>query len=209
MKKLISNILSGFFHPLLLPSYLFYVVCYQLPMLLIRPSLPDRWVVLAVVFACTFVLPTLGAGALYWFGQLDSLLLRERAQRPLPLLLATFSFGLAATVLAQQAIFDVLLGQMIVGMMLAVFLTFLISLSWKISAHGVAVGGAGGLFALLYLTHPEQAGLLWWLVGSVLLAGAVLSARLQLAAHTPAQAWAGLALGAGVVLGIGVGLGLS
>jgi hypothetical protein len=208
LNKLISNILSGIFHPLLIPSYLFYVVCYQVPDILTRPSVPDRWVVLAVVFAFTFLLPTLGTAALYWFGQLDSLLLRERAQRPLPLLLATFSFAMAATVLVQRPIFDGLLGQMMVGMVVAVFLTFLISLSWKISAHGVGVGGAGGLLLLLYLTYPDSAALLGWLLAAVVLAGAVLSARLALNAHTPAQAWAGLALGAGVALGIGLGTAL-
>ncbi|GAA4017122.1 hypothetical protein GCM10022408_33360 [Hymenobacter fastidiosus] len=161
-----------------------------------------------MVFVFTFVLPTLGTGVLYWFGQLDSLLLRERSQRPLPLLLATFSFGMAATVLIQRTIFDVLLGQMMVGMMLAVFLTFLISLSWKISAHGVGVGGMVSLFILLYLSKPQSQWLLWWLLGAVVVAGAVLSARLALEAHTPSQAWAGLALGAGVVLGIGTGIRL-
>ncbi|GAA3935417.1 hypothetical protein GCM10022406_19710 [Hymenobacter algoricola] len=185
---------------------MFYIVCYQVPELIVRPSLPDRWVVLAVVFVFTFLLPTLGTGVLYWFGQLDSLLLRERAQRPLPLLLAAFSFGMAATVLTQRSIFDVLLGQMMVGMVLTVFLTFLISLSWKISAHGVGVGGAGTLLLLLYLNTPHSPVLLWWLLGAVVVAGAVLSARLVLAAHTPAQVWAGLALGAGVVLGIGIGV---
>ncbi|RYU78435.1 hypothetical protein [Hymenobacter persicinus] len=177
-------------------------------MLIARPSVPDRWIVLAVVFGFTFVLPTLGTGALYWFGQLDSLLLRERAQRPLPLLLATFSFGLAATILAQQLVFDRLLGQLIVGMVLAVFLTFVISLSWKISAHGVGVGGAAGLIALLYLTSAQPIELLWWLVGTIIIAGAVLTARLELEAHTSAQVWAGLALGVGVVLGMGLGLQL-
>lgn len=208
MNKLISTSLSGLFHPLLVPSYLYYVVCYQVPEVIARPSLPDRWVILAVVFVFTFVLPTLGTGVLYWFGQLDSLLLRERSQRPLPLLLATFSFGMAATVLIQRTIFDALLGQMMVGMMLAVFLTFLISLSWKISAHGVGVGGMVSLFMLLYLSKPQSEWLLGWLLGAVVVAGAVLSARLALEAHTPSQAWAGLALGAGVVLGIGTGIRL-
>ncbi|UOQ73521.1 hypothetical protein [Hymenobacter cellulosilyticus] len=95
---------------------------------------------MAIVFGFTFLLPSLGTGALYWFGQVDSLLLRERAQRPLPLLLATFSFGTAMAVLFQPPIFDPLLSRLMAGMTLAVFLTFLISLRWKISAHAVGMG---------------------------------------------------------------------
>ncbi|MCB2380023.1 hypothetical protein LGH70_20685 [Hymenobacter sp. BT635] len=172
------------------------------------PDPADRWVVMAIVFAFTFLLPSLGTGALYWFGHVNSLLLRERAQRPLPLLLAAFSFGMATMVLYQPAIFDRLLSQIMTGMTAAVFLTFLISLRWKISAHGVGMGGALGLLLLFHLTGPS-AYTLWGLVLMVVLAGSVLSARLALDAHTPAEAWAGLSLGIGLVFGLSVGLWLS
>lgn len=183
------------------------MICYQLPGVLWLPALADRWVVLAIVFGFTFLLPSLGTGALFWFGHVDSLLLRERAQRPLPLLLATFSFGTAAAVLYQPSVFDPLLHRLMTGMALAVFLTFLISLRWKISAHAVGVGGALGLLLLFHLTAPSAASL-WALLGMVLLAGGVLSARLALNAHTPAQAWAGLSLGLGIVAGMSLGLWL-
>lgn len=193
------------FHPLLLPSYLFYVVCYQLPGVILYPARPDRWVVVAVVLLFTFLLPALGTGALYWFGRLESLLLRERAQRPLPLLLAAISFG-GATLLLHRAVFDVLLGRMMLGMTLAVVLTLLISLRWKISAHGVGVGGAWGLFVMLYLAESGGGLRLWWLLGATLVAVAVLNARLALRAHTPAQAWAGLGLGICLVLSLVAGI---
>jgi hypothetical protein len=183
------------------------MICYQLPGTVWLPALADRWVVLAIVFGFTFLLPTLGTGALYWFGHVNSLMLRERAQRPLPLLLASFSFATAAAVLYQPAIFDALLNQIMTGMTLAVFLTFLISLRWKISAHAVGMGGALGLLLVLYLTSPSSHTLGGLLV-TVVLAGSVLSARLALNAHTPAQAWAGLALGVGVAVGFSIGLWL-
>ena len=207
MNKSLASALSVAFHPLLLPSYLFYVVCYQLPGVVLLPTRPDRWVVLAVVFLFTFLLPALGTGALYWFGRLDSLLLRERAQRPLPLLLATISFG-GASLLLRATYFDALLSHMMLGMTLAVLLTLLISLRWKISAHGVGVGGAFGLFLILHLLDTAGWLGLWWLVVATVVAGAVLSARLALDAHTPAQAWAGLGLGAVLVIGLAMGIGL-
>ncbi|TGE20586.1 hypothetical protein E5K00_21565 [Hymenobacter aquaticus] len=184
------------------------MICYQLPGTILLPDVADRWVIMAIVFVFTFLLPTLGTGVLYWFGHVDSLMLRERAQRPLPLLLGAFSFGMASIILHQPAIFDRLLSQVMTGMTLAVFLTFLFSLRWKISAHGVGVGGALGLLLLFHLTGPSGPTL-WGLVLTVLLAGSVLSARLALGAHTPGEAWAGLSLGIGLVFGLSVGLWLS
>ncbi|SNC77227.1 hypothetical protein SAMN06265337_3809 [Hymenobacter gelipurpurascens] len=199
--------LSALFHPLLVPSYLYYIVCYQLPGVVLRPLLPDRWVVLGLVLLFTFVLPTVGSVALLRLGLIDSLELPARQQRAWPFLLATVSFSVAAVLLHRPALFDALLGHMMIGMALAVGLTFLITLRWKISAHGVGVGGALGLLILLYIGGVSTGGLaLWWLLGMVLVAGAVLSARLALNAHTEAQVWAGLALGAGLVLGFGAGL---
>lgn len=198
--------LSALFHPLLVPSYLYYIVCYQLPGVVLRPLLPDRWVVLGVVLMFTFVVPTMGSVALLRFGLIDSLELPARQQRAWPFLLATLSFTIAAVLLYHPSLFDALLVQMMVGMALAVGLTFLITLRWKISAHGVGVGGALGLLALLYLGGTAGDLTLWWLLGAVLVAGAVLSARLALNAHSETQVWAGLGLGTGLVLAFGAGL---
>lgn len=210
LNRPIALFFSAVCHPLLLPSYLYYVVCYQLPELVQRPLLSGRWHLLSLVVLFTFVLPTVGTALLLWTGLLKGTLeLRERHQRPLPLLLATVSFGAAAILFdSSSEALDPLLRYMMAGMTLTVLLTLLVSLRWKISAHGAGVGGTVGLFALLYLSEPQPTPVLWWLLGSLVLAGAVLKARLTLQAHTPAQAWVGFALGAGLVLGFGAGLAL-
>lgn len=192
---------------MLLPTYLYYVVCYQLPGVVRYPALPNRWPVAGLALLLTFVVPAFGTALLLWGGYISSLELRERRQRPIPLLLATISFAVAAFVLSQHPeSIDVLLRYMMLGMTGAVALTLLISLRWKISAHGVGMGGAVGLLALLYVGQTGGPATLWWLAGSILLAGAVLSARLALNAHTPAQVWAGFGLGAGLVAGFGIGM---
>ena len=165
---------------------------------------------MSLVVLFTFVLPTVGTALLLWTGLIKGTLeLRERQQRPLPLLLATASFGAAAVLLsASTHPLDALLRHMMVGMTLTVVLTLLISLRWKISAHGAGVGGTLGLFALLHMGGAAPTHTWWWLLGAGTMAGAVLKARLTLQAHTPAQAWAGFLLGAGLVLGFGAGLAL-
>jgi hypothetical protein len=208
LNRSIALFFSAACHPLLLPSYLFYLVCYQLPGIVQYPVQPNRLQLTGLVALFTFVLPSVGTAVLLWTGVIrGSIELRERQQRPLPLLLATLCFGAANVLLTSgpNAI-DALLGHMLVGMTLAVGLTLAVSLRWKISAHGVGVGGAVGLLAVLYVRDASNMSTLGWLLLSILLAGAVLSARLALNAHTPAQVWAGFALGAGLVLGLSIGL---
>ncbi|WP_303309517.1 hypothetical protein [Hymenobacter sp. BT730] len=199
MKKHFATLLSGVFHPLLVPTYLFALVCYALPETLMRPALPDRWVVMAVVAVFTFALPTLGTFALYRAGLVSSLLLQERQQRAWPLLLATASFGAAALLLYRPTVFDPLLAQMMLGMTLAVLLAFLVTLLWKISAHAMGMGGALGLLTLLGLQQLAAPGATF-LIGMMLsVVAAVLWARLVLRAHTKAQVVAGLSAGLGIV----------
>lgn len=210
MNRLIATFFSVAGHPLLLPSYLYYVVCYQLPGVVASSLLPQRGRLVGLVVVLTLLVPAVGTALLLRAGLVQGTLeLRERQQRPLPLLLATACFGVAGLLLYQLPYApDPLLQHMMIGMALAVLLTLLVSLYWKISAHGVGVGGAVALLALLYVGNPGNTPVLWWLLGSIGLAGAVLWARLALEAHTLAQVWAGFGLGAGLVLGLGAGLAL-
>jgi len=202
--------LSAAFHPLLVPSYLFYIVCYQLPGVILLPLMPDRWLVLGIVFVFTFLLPSVVTGALYWFGRVESVTLPQRQQRPLPFLLASLSFAAATLLLYRYGTaFDPLLTHMMAGMTVAVLLTFFISLRWKISAHAVGVGGAVGFLSVLQMSALSGESGVWWLVSIILLTGAVMSARLALDAHTPGEVWAGLSLGISVVLAFGLSLTLN
>ncbi|UOQ66023.1 hypothetical protein [Hymenobacter volaticus] len=211
MNRSIALLFSVVCHPLLLPSYLFYVVCYELPGVVRYPLPANRWQLTCLVALFTFVLPSVGTALLLWRGLITgSMELPERRQRPLPFLLATLSFGAATLLLnSMPEAVDALLRYMLLGMTLAVLLTLLVSLRWKISAHGVGVGGAVGLMMVLYVRDTSTGFPIGWLLASILLAGVVLSARLALNAHTPAQAWAGFSLGISLVLGLGVGSALT
>ena len=155
------------------------------------------------VWALTFVLPAAVIGLLSWLGVVSSVELAERRQRLLPLLLAAACFT-GATWLVGRVPHGGLLAQLFFGITVSVLLTALITLRWKISAHGIGMGGAVGLLAWLMLTQRLWGYTAWaWLLVVLALAGAVGWARLELRAHTRAQVVAGLALGAAVALGVG------
>lgn len=118
-------------------------------------------------------------------GKAQDLDLRDRLQRPLPLLVALVCSAAAAALVwgveGPRNLFVTLLAGLVPGVALT-----LITLWWKISFHTAATAGATIV--------------LWWLLGPWALAGLVLVAlvgwsRVVLGRHTPAQVAAGALVG--------------
>ncbi|QMU30108.1 hypothetical protein [Adhaeribacter radiodurans] len=203
MNRTLAQIISFVFHPLLIPSYLFYLLLYFMPVSLLTFPLVSRWLIMLLVFFSTFLIPVLGTLALVRTGYVKSVFAEERSERAWPLFFTTVCFGMLTYMFYREQIFDPLLYLIMVVITLAVFFTFAISYFWKISAHSVGMGGALGFIILLHTWQPELRTL--YLVSStILLTGIVLSARLALNAHTPSQVYTGFALG--LALGFGIGI---
>ena len=197
MNRSLAQVLSVVFHPLLLPTYLFAFILYYMPASMLTLPLESRWVVMGIVVLSTFLVPGLGAYAMVRLGQLDSLEMDKREQRRLPLLFTGICYATTAYLLyntdALDAIFFFIMGLITAS----VFLTYFVSMFWKVSAHSVGMGGALGLLLVLNRLMPDGS-ITMAIIVVVILSGAVLSARLALNAHTPAQVYAGY--GAGFLL---------
>jgi membrane-associated phospholipid phosphatase len=190
----LAQALSVLFHPLLIPSYVVALLCFGLPQVALRMADDVRWQLLATLVLLTLVVPTSGVLLLVKSGRASSVELQQREQRPVPLLITALGFGAAAaTVRLHLPFYDPLVYRLLCGMATAVALALLVTFRWKISAHGIGLGGAVGL--LLGLAIRATSGILPWLALSIILATAVGIARLVLHAHTVAQVVAGLVLG--------------
>ncbi|WP_233219039.1 hypothetical protein [Adhaeribacter arboris] len=200
---MLAKFISFIFHPLLVPSYLYYLLLYFMPVSLLTFPLVSRWLVMLLVFFSTFLIPTLGTLALVRTGYIKSIMAEERSDRAWPLFFTTVCFGMLTYMFYREQVFDPLLYLIMVVITLAVFFIFAISYFWKISAHGVGIGGALGFIILLHTWQPEQRTL-YLVSGSILLSGVVLSARLALDAHTPLQVYTGFIMG--LALGFGIGI---
>ena len=127
-------------------------------------------------------------------GQLDSVEMHKREQRRTPLLFTGLCYSTTAYLLRRETAFDEIF-YLIMGLVAAtVFLTLIISLFWKVSAHGVGLGGGLAILLMLHKVAPDFP-MLQPIILFTLIAGAVLSARLALHAHTPAQVYTGFASG--------------
>lgn len=198
---MLAQVLSVLFHPLLMPTYLFYIVLYHLPPAIITFPMDRRWAVLVLVFSSTFIIPGLGTYFMYRRGFVGNLQLEDRAERSVPFFFTTVCFGVTSYLFYQEAYFDRLFFYIMALITLSVFLTFLFSYRWKISAHAVGLGGALGILFLLNRLVAENQ-LLYLITAAIILTGLVLSARLELEAHTPAEIYSGFLLGFSVSLGM-------
>lgn len=194
MNRSLAQVLSVVFHPLLLPTYLFAVILYYMPASLLTLPLRVRWVVLAMIFFTTFIIPGAAAAAMVRFGHLDSVEMHKRSQRGLPLLFTGICYATTTYLLYRESAYDAIF-YFVMGIIAAsVFLTFAVSQFWKISAHSVGMGGCLGLLLVLNRMAPDAMLMLPIAIG-IFLTGAVLTARLALHAHTPAQVYAGFCSG--------------
>ncbi len=184
-----------------MPTFLFGTLLAVVPSVLgvgtFTPGL--RVSVLLLVFVGTFAIPALLIFLLLRTGIVHSVYLNDRNDRRIPYLLTglvyallTYLFGFRLQLVSTFApVLAVLMG----STTLSILLVGVINLYWKISAHGIGVGGTVGAIVGLLMRFGESS-LLLPLAGAIILAGAVASARLQLNAHTPAQVAAGVSVGA-------------
>lgn len=192
--RLLAQMLSLVFHPLMLPTCVFGVLLYVLPQFQ-GYSTKAVWWLLTSVNIFTFLIPSLLTYALYLMGYVQSIRLEARKDRFLPMLLTIIVYAvfthLVETRLQAIGVLPLLL---LKAVTLSIFITLLITLFWKISAHSVGVGGVVALLLALSLFFQDEKilymGMLSWA-----LAGALISARLYLKAHTIEQTIAGFCLG--------------
>ncbi|WP_245869050.1 hypothetical protein [Pontibacter ramchanderi] len=182
-----------------MPTYLFAIILYFLPVSAISLPLQSRWIVLGMIFFTTFMVPGLGAFAMFKTGFIDSYEIDRREQRSRPLLFTALCYAVTTYLFYTESVFDQIF-YFVMGVITAsVLVAWLVSFFWKISAHGIGLGGALGVLMLMNKLMPGS-GLLIPIVLLILVSGAVLSARLELHAHTPAQAYTGFLTGLLLVL---------
>lgn len=173
-------------------TWLFSLLSFYFPPALYPIKIETQLYFVLFIGAITFILPAVNLLFFRQFGVISSLTMTERSERIKPFFLITFLY-LGFTFLfyyktrigIQDNVFKLLL---IVDAL--VVASFIVTLFYKASIHGVAVCGVLGI--LLPLTKVAENGSLFVpFLGALIVTGLVLSARLQLNAHTPRQVLVG------------------
>lgn len=183
----VAKVISVFFHPLLMTTYLFLLLTYFLPVVL-QPARPSLWIIL-LIFTTTFALPAVNFLMLRLTGSISDLSMPQRHQRVLPFIFISAIYVFVTMMIYWKFPIPNLVRLMVIVSTMVVLGT-LITLFYKLSIHSLAIWGMVGM--LLPMNKiSEVNGLLIPTVMIIVIAGLVMSARLALNAHTPREVMIG------------------
>lgn len=193
MTEKLAKLLSGVFHPLLLPTYALFIL-FKLDVYFVYTlSLKGYLLIGLSVFLLSFVVPSLGIAGMKYKGWVKSYEMEDRSERILPLSLMIVTYSVVQLLL-KSLLVNSIFNYFLLAMTMLLIVTLVVTFFWKISFHMIGLGGIfGTLLALNFVFNRYIPELIF---GPLLISGIVGTARLKLKAHTNAQIYAGFILGA-------------
>lgn len=203
--KLPALIVSGLFHPLLMPTYIFLLVVGVNPFLFGTADLgePRAMSNLILIFLDTFVIPVVAVWLMVKLNMISSIMMHDKSERIGPLLLVMVLYFWIFYNFSQSAQTPAIFTSFLLGVIISLVACFVINLLDKISLHATGMGGLVAVAVILLALYESGSigigglglGLPLVVVLVVILAGLVGAARLALGAHNPMQLYAGYLLG--------------
>ncbi len=186
------------FHPLWMPVLGTLFILFWSGMYITMLPIEAKRIILLIVGLCTVGLPV-ALLLFYWMHHwVSSFYISKRRERILPLICTAIFYYIAYRTLHSMHT-PFIIQKFVLASTVLVFLTSFISVFWKISLHGMGIGGVTGMVAALTTVSSM---LLPVLLVFIVLSGVVGYARIRLNAHTPAQYYAGVLLGFGLMFGM-------
>jgi len=191
--KIISQIISVIFHPLLMPTYGLAILLNSGTHYSYMPEQAQE-ILYILIFLTTFLIPVSIIPFLMSFKIIGSLQMNERKERFVPLIISALSYWFSLYLINRLPFHvPVFIRLDVLAPFVLILINLLINIKWKISSHLI---GMGGLLAFIYtFSLVFYAELMSVILLLTVVAGIVAAARLKLEAHNPAQVYLGFLLG--------------
>lgn len=184
-----AHILSVIFSPLLTPTYgvALAMLCSN-----VTYAVDAAFVfrVVAMVFLITAVVPSAAILALKGMGLLSDVALNNRNERALPYCIVCLSY-LCTAFYFYAGHFPQWFILFMAGAAVAVVVSIVVNIWWKISAHMAAMGGVVALLMRIIADNHQTGSTFAVCIVAIVLTGVVASARVALRRHTLGQVLAG------------------
>ena len=187
-----ANLISWIFVPLLVPVYGIMLI-FALSFLRFAPF-HTKLVFTLIVFGANFLVPMLLVLLLKKLGIVNDIGLNGRRERLIPYIITIVCLlGTGLFLYLKGA--PVWVAMFYAGGALAGAVNLLVNFRWKISAHAAGIAGLVAMLIQVIKEGPSVEGMVWWIVGAIVIAGMLGSARVWLGRHTLMQVLAGSAVG--------------
>ncbi|MBL6658066.1 MAG: hypothetical protein ISR00_00400 [Flavobacteriales bacterium] len=187
-----AQFISVMAHPLFMPSYAFSLLMYTNPYVNMMISDSTKNVVIIILSLFTIVLPIVTAILLKQLRVIDSIYMKSSEERKWPFVFTLVWYYLAFQLLAKLYIPQSFLLLML-GAIIAIGLSLIITLRWKVSIHMLGFGGLiGAIIGISQRFQFDHSNLIMVLV---IFAGLIGYARLKTHSHNYRQVYVGFLLG--------------
>jgi hypothetical protein len=197
MSKKIALGFSILLHPLLMPTIGMAILLFSGSYISNIPLTAKKLLIL-LVSSGTFLLPALMLPLIYMRGMITDIQMTEKRQRTIPLAITLIFYLLTFFLFMRIPVYR-FMHSFILGSVISVFITLVISHRWKISIHMVGLGGLSAF--LLVISLLLKINLFPYFMITILASGIAGSSRLYLQIHTAEEVYSGYFIGGLVMMG--------
>ena len=187
----LSKFISFAFHPILMPTYAILLLFAFSPLFSEFMSIKQKTQIITLAVVFTFLLPIFSVIILKKFKIVSSFYMENQKERRWPLLFALGWFYLLLRLLETLHAHYIIITLML-GAMLILLISAIISNFWKISLHMLGIGGVLGAFLAI---HTLFGGNIFLIITLLFCAGLVGFARVNENAHNLKQVYLGFIIG--------------
>lgn len=187
-----ANLISWVFVPLLMPVYGIMLI-FALSFLRFTPF-HTKLLFTLIVLGINFLMPMVLVLILKKLGVIQDIGLNGRKERLIPYVITIVCLAATGFFLYMKMA-PLWVAMFYAGGALAAFINMLVNFRWKISAHAAGIAGLVAMLIQVIKEGPASDGIVWWIVGAIVMAGLLGSARIWLGRHTLMQVLAGSAVG--------------
>lgn len=145
----LAHIVSIAFHPILIATYMLFLIMWINPYLFGVSHWSERSELIVLLLPTSVIIPVICVLMMKPLGFIQSYQMKEREERIIPYITTAILYCWLFINILKQPYFPQAYAVFFLGALIALFLTFFINNFSKISAHSV---GAGGLLGMIILT---------------------------------------------------------
>ena len=191
--RVLAQLISYLFHPLFITSYVMGFLIFFHPYAFSGFDHKIKLFRFFNVVLCDALFPTFAVFLLWRLDFIKSMHLRTEKERIIPYIIAMIFYWWTWNVFKNLSDSPPVSVHFLLGAFLALCGGWFCNIYFKISMHGIAMGGALMFFFLFSFTDGYASGL--YLSLAVLATGLVATARLITGDHNPFQVYSGLFIG--------------